>query len=51
MDSTSVLAPVFGHIWDLLGQWELQQGVEELESSHAASGAGCVRGLLNLVQS
>lgn len=37
MGSTSVLAPVFGHSWDLLGQWELQQ---YLEQSHPASGAG-----------
>lgn len=47
MGSTSVLAPVFGPIWDLLGRWELQQGVEELERSHPASGAV---GLLSLVQ-
>lgn len=43
MGSTSVLAPVFGHSWDLLGQWELQQGVKELEQSHPAPGAGAGR--------
>lgn len=32
MGSKSVLAPVFGHSWDLRGQWELQQGVEELSN-------------------
>lgn len=31
MGSISVLAPVFGHSLDILGQWELQLGVEELE--------------------